>query len=161
MTTTLLYSTQEDVEVEGEGELDYSQEEAKIDSKSPLPKQIDDDDDDDDSKIELNKNDEATTTSPLTTTQSSVDDIPPPPSIPLSYLAISVVFVMFWPLLALLRAENYYYGNPLAGFDVDMYMALKGILDSNNSMDMMDQSTIMELPPLSIGERLVDAIFGP
>ena len=162
MTTTLLYSTQEDVEVEGER--DYSQEESKIDSRSPLPKQIDDDDDDD-SKIELNKNDEATTTSPLTTTQSSSvdDDIPPIPSIPLSYLAISVIFVMFWPLLALLRAENYYYGNPLAGFDVDMYMALKGIFDSNNSMDMidMDQSTIMELPPLSIGERLVDAIFGP
>ena len=41
--------------------------------------------------------------------------------------------------------------------DVDMFMALKGILDAPTS----DNIEIMELPPLSPAERLVDAIFGP
>lgn len=66
----------------------------------------------------------------------------------------AVAFVSFWPLLALLRATN----DPTSGFDVDMFMALKGILDGGRTMDFED---IVELPPLSPAEQLVGAIFGP
>ena len=103
---------------------------------------------------------EESSTPPFSTTISGKQF----PSLPLSSLGIAIVFVMFWPLLALLRADNSNFGNPIAGFDIDMYMALKGILDDNNSLtaSTTDQpTTILELPPLSPGERLVDAIFGP
>jgi hypothetical protein len=64
----------------------------------------------------------------------------------------AVLFVAFWPLLALLRDTN----DPTAGFDIDMFMSLKGILESAPQ----DNLDILELPPLSPGERLVEAIFG-
>ncbi len=75
-------------------------------------------------------------------------------SFPFLTVALPLVgIVALWPLLALLRDTN----DPTSGFDIDMFMALKGILDS--SSDVHDN--ILELPPLSPAERLVDAIFGP
>uniref|UniRef100_A0A7S0XQM7 Uncharacterized protein n=1 Tax=Pseudo-nitzschia delicatissima TaxID=44447 RepID=A0A7S0XQM7_9STRA len=68
----------------------------------------------------------------------------------------TLIFVSFWPLLALLRSTT----SPIDGFDVDMFMALKGIMDTA-PMDSMDPSTIVELPSLSPAEQLVGAIFGP
>ena len=85
-----------------------------------------------------------------------VSEAEPEQSIPLSGLALAVAFVMFWPLLALLRVNV---GGPTGGFDIDMFMALKGILDVQGA-DTADE-TILELPPLSPAEQLVDAIFGP
>ena len=83
-------------------------------------------------------------------------------------LLATVAFVSFWPLLALLRAAATTSPSDLIdGFDVDMFMALKGILDDSNSnmnmnMNNIDAATtIMELPPLSPAEQLVGAIFGP
>jgi hypothetical protein len=93
-------------------------------------------------------------------------DITAAPALPLSYLAGAVVFVMFWPILAVMRVYFGGSGSPLAGFDLDMFMALKGILDTGPN-DIMDTATamygdtIMELPPLSPAEQLVGAIFGP
>ena len=74
-------------------------------------------------------------------------------------LPAAVAFVCFWPLLALLRAisDNIY--NPITGFDIDMFMALKGILDDPRAYS--DDQIILELPPLSPAEQLVGAIFGP
>lgn len=67
----------------------------------------------------------------------------------------TLLFVSFWPLLALLRSTT----SPIEGFDIDMFMALKGILDT--APDNMDPTTIVELPSLSPAEQLVGAIFGP
>ena len=64
----------------------------------------------------------------------------------------AVFFTAFWPLLALFRDTN----DPTFGFDVDMYMSLKGILESSPPDDL----AITELPPLTPGERLVEAVFG-
>jgi hypothetical protein len=75
------------------------------------------------------------------------------PFLPLAISAVTVV--AFWPLLALLRDTN----DPTYGFDVDMFMALKGILDSGNTANF--DGSIIELPPLSPAEQLVGAIFGP
>ncbi len=68
----------------------------------------------------------------------------------------TVLFVSFWPLLALLRST----ASPIDGFDIDMFMALKGIMDPT-PMDNMDPTSIVELPSLSPAEQLVGAIFGP
>jgi len=83
-------------------------------------------------------------------------------------LLATVAFVSFWPLLALLRATITTSPSDLIdGFDIDMFMALKGILDDSNSnmstnTNSIDTATtIMELPPLSPAEQLVGAIFGP
>lgn len=77
-------------------------------------------------------------------------------SIPFLPVAIVVVAILaFWPLLALFRDTN----DPTSGFDVDMFMALKGILDSGNGANF--DNNIIELPPLSPAEQLVGAIFGP
>lgn len=79
------------------------------------------------------------------------------------FLAVAlpaVLLLSLWPLIALFRDTS----NPTAGFDVDMFMAIKGILESNNSSDSMDlmmRDGIVELPPLSPAEQLVGAIFGP
>jgi hypothetical protein len=73
----------------------------------------------------------------------------------LTFAVPAVVIVAFWPLLALLRDTN----DPTSGFDVDMFMALQGILDGGNVATM--DGGIMELPPLSPAEQLVGAIFGP
>jgi hypothetical protein len=93
------------------------------------------------------------------------DNTPVVPTLPLSYLAGAVVFVMFWPTLAIIRVYFGGSGSPLAGFDLDMFIALKGILDTSPNDGIMDTAiygdTIMELPPLSPAEQLVGAIFGP
>ena len=76
----------------------------------------------------------------------------------------TIIFTSFWPLLAVLRSTS----NPIDGFDIDMFIALKGILD-NTTPDVsalgLDADyynpVIMELPPLSPAEQLVGAIFGP
>jgi hypothetical protein len=65
----------------------------------------------------------------------------------------AVAFVAFWPLLALLRVNG-----PTTGFDIDMFMSLKGILDTSPDMGANE---IYELPPLSPAEQLVGAFFGP
>jgi hypothetical protein len=71
------------------------------------------------------------------------------PSFPLvSAIVATILFVSFWPVLALLRNGH---------LDVDMYMTLKGIFDES----LPGENTILELPPISPAERLVDAIFGP
>lgn len=76
------------------------------------------------------------------------------PSFPILPAAVATLaLVLFWPLLAFFRS---------AVFDVDMFMALKGILDERPAgYDYGGDSNIVELPPLSPAERLVDAIFGP
>lgn len=78
------------------------------------------------------------------------------PPFPAAALVATILFASFWPLLAFLRATN----SPLDGFDVDTFMALRGILDNNDAVGM-GSDTVMEFPPLCPAERLVDAIFGP
>ena len=74
-------------------------------------------------------------------------------------LAAYFGFISFWPILAFvqvyLRAHE---------FDVDTFLTVKGLLDAaapddNGSWDRNDM--ILELPPLSPAERMVDALFGP
>ena len=86
------------------------------------------------------------------------------PPLPFLVPAILVTSVLaLWPLLALLRDTN----SPTDGFDVDMFMALKGMLGSGgNDMttavtDDYYGDTIIELPTLSPAEQMVGAIFGP
>jgi hypothetical protein len=81
-------------------------------------------------------------------------------SFPFLAVALPLVgLVALWPLLALFRDTN----DPTSGFDIDMYMALKGILDTGNGGTgmMMVGDEIIELPRLSPAEQLVGAIFGP
>lgn len=84
-----------------------------------------------------------------------------------SALGISIL-LSTWPLLTFLRDVN----SPTDGFDVDMFMALKGMLDnssvgsdsSNSDMSMLTDEnyrSIVELPALSPAEQLVGAVFGP
>lgn len=84
----------------------------------------------------------------------SDDTTPQTLSTPTALLA-TVLFVSFWPLLALLRSTT----SPIDGFDIDMFMALKGIMDTAPMND--GDPTIVELPSLSPAEQLVGAIFGP
>jgi hypothetical protein len=78
-------------------------------------------------------------------------------STPFLTLALPLVALLaLWPLLALFRDTN----DPTSGFDIDMFMALKGIMDSGNAALQYD-GEIFELPPLSPAEQLVGAIFGP
>jgi hypothetical protein len=77
--------------------------------------------------------------------------------LPFLNVAIPLVSILaLWPLLALFRDTN----DPTFGFDIDMFMALKGILDEPNQSNLLPEDFV-ELPPLSPAERLVDAIFGP
>jgi hypothetical protein len=78
-------------------------------------------------------------------------ETPTPSFVPVGVAAVA--FVAFWPLLALLRVNG-----PTTGFDIDMFMALKGILDTSPDMGVDE---IYELPALSPAEQLVGAIFGP
>ena len=107
-----------------------------------------------------------------TTTQKEKDATAyPPPTTPIeppSPVAVSIatiLFVSFWPLLALLRTDTVF--TPIDGFDVDMFMALKGILDASSSSSFpVDDyvgggGIITELPTLSPAEQIVGAIFGP
>ncbi|KAL3940530.1 MAG: hypothetical protein SGBAC_004958 [Bacillariaceae sp.] len=79
-------------------------------------------------------------------------------------LGISVLLAA-WPLLTFLRGVN----SPTDGFDVDMFMTLKGMLDTtngttDNSMSMLtdeNYQSIVNLPALSPAEQLVGAVFGP
>ena len=52
--------------------------------------------------------------------------------------------------------------DPTSGFDVDMFMSLKNMLDSSNSNNQLLDSNndVIELPSLSPGERIVDVFFG-
>jgi hypothetical protein len=81
----------------------------------------------------------------------------------LPFLASAVLVTAIlasWPLLSFFRDTN----NPTDGFDIDMFMALKGMLDSSSnggSMMADDYETILQLPSLSPAEQLVGAIFGP
>lgn len=68
----------------------------------------------------------------------------------------TVALLSLWPLLAFFCDTN----EPTSGFDIDMFMALKGILSSNNDFVVNDDG-IVELPPLSPAEQLVGTIFGP
>jgi hypothetical protein len=83
--------------------------------------------------------------------ESQATPTPTPSFVPIGVAAVA--FVAFWPLLALLRVNG-----PTTGFDIDMFMALKGILDTSPDMRADE---IYELPPLSPAEQLVGAIFGP
>ncbi|KAG7349440.1 hypothetical protein IV203_012037 [Nitzschia inconspicua] len=114
------------------------------------------DDDKDSAEIQIDLSIETETTADRTSSYDDKVETPPvpssnlTPSFPFLTAAMAtMVFVLFWPLLAFV--QNSY-------FDVDMFMSLKGILD-DTSMD--ENSIIVELPPLSPAERLVDAIFGP
>ena len=78
-----------------------------------------------------------------------------------SALGISVLLSV-WPLLTFLRDVNH----PTDGFDVDMFMTLKGMFDGNGNADMSmltndNYQSIVQLPALSPAERLVGAFFGP
>ncbi|CAJ1954727.1 unnamed protein product [Cylindrotheca closterium] len=82
-----------------------------------------------------------------------------------SALGITILLAT-WPLLlTLLRDVN----NPTDGFDVDMFMTLKGMIDGSNSNGNVDMSmltdenyqSIVQLPALSPAEQLVGAFFGP
>jgi hypothetical protein len=80
----------------------------------------------------------------------NLQSIPPFSFLPAAIATIA--FVLFWPLLALLRTSH-------ASFDVDMFLALKGILKDPVVLQSNDE--ILELQLLSPAERLVDAFFGP
>lgn len=69
----------------------------------------------------------------------------------------ALAFVAFWPLLALVRA-SWTTHDQTVGFDIDSYMALKGMLDASQVPDIDE---IRELPPLSPAEQMVGALFGP
>lgn len=92
-------------------------------------------------------------TNPVSSSNSSDDFLIPSFQILPAAIA-TLAFVLFWPLLAFFRGNNHY-------FDVDMFLALKGILENNNPSDYSDSERILELPPLSPAEHLVGAIFGP
>jgi len=120
-------------------------------------KEDDDSDDDENQVIETKKDDDLlTSTSSLSTGTVVIS---------------TILFVSFWPLLALLRTTSWN-NNPIDGFDIDMFIALKGIMDNatpDSSMAIgvgLDAAAdynpvIMELPPLSPAEQLVGAFFGP
>lgn len=80
----------------------------------------------------------------------------------------TIIFVSFWPLLAVLRTITSN-SNPIDGFDIDMFIALKGIMDNTTPDSIAGglnaaadyNPVIIELPPLSPAEQLVGAFFGP
>jgi hypothetical protein len=80
-----------------------------------------------------------------------------PGELPAGIVGYALAFVAFWPLLALLRAWNY--DHHTVGFDIDSYMALKGMMDTSPINNGLDE--IKELPPLSPAEQVVSALFGP
>ena len=104
-------------------------------------------DDDDDKSNKIDKDNDINNQQTQQTQNDT--DIPSFPFLPA--IIATILFVSFWPLLAIIR--NGY-------IDIDMYMALKGILDDNTA-NVDSSTTILELPALSPAERLVDAIFGP
>ena len=121
----------------------------KCDSKrDPL---LETDTNDEDDTIEVDWNTERNQPQ-----ESSTQNSTPPQTLSIQAgIFATLLFVAFWPLLALLRSTT----SPIDGFDVDMFMALKGIMDTAPLTDT--DSTIVELPSLSPAEQLVGAIFGP
>jgi hypothetical protein len=102
---------------------------------------------------------EETNTDPDKRSEDYNINSPSPPSISFFPFGLTAVaFVAFWPLVAFLRANS---DISLADFDIDMFMALKGILDGNDPSGVYSEDQILELPPLSPAEQLVGAIFGP
>lgn len=81
-----------------------------------------------------------------------------PEGLPVNVVVYTLAFVAFWPLLALVRASWTPHHDQTIGFDIDSYMALKGMLDTSQVPDMDE---IRQLPPLSPAEQLVGALFGP
>eukprot|EP00980_Cylindrotheca_fusiformis_P021706 scaffold8535_cov132-Cylindrotheca_fusiformis.AAC.14 len=79
------------------------------------------------------------------------------------FLATAVLLTAIlstWPLLSFFRDTN----SPTDGFDIDMFIALKGMLDGGiggESVTFDNAEAVIELPALSPAERLVGAIFGP
>lgn len=67
-----------------------------------------------------------------------------------------IAFTAFWPFLAWVRYEN-----PISYFDIDTYLALKGVMANDPGMMTNDAPEILELPGLSPAEQLVAAFFGP
>jgi hypothetical protein len=92
---------------------------------------------------------------------TDADRIPPLPTLNSSVIIPYILFVSFWPLLALARfqweAWFPYGGNPLEYFDVDKFMALQEMMQEVT----IPEEGIVELPALSPAEQLVGAIFGP
>jgi len=82
-------------------------------------------------------------------------EIERPAGLPLGAIGLTLAFVAFWPLLALVRTMNY---DQTIGFDIDSYMALKEMLEVS---DVPSMDEIKELPPLSPAEKMVGALFGP
>lgn len=94
----------------------------------------------------------------LTMSEGHDDDDRNPPFL-ISAVIVTAILAS-WPLLSFFRDTN----NPTDGFDIDMFMALKGMLDNTNSVGTMaidDVQSIVEIPVLSPAEQLVGAIFGP
>ncbi|CAB9500374.1 expressed unknown protein [Seminavis robusta] len=93
-------------------------------------------------------------------TKLDEEEYPPLPMLDASVLIPYVLFISFWPLLALLRLKwgtLFPYGSPIDYFDIDKYMALQGMMQEAN----VSPDEIVELPALSPAEQLVGAIFGP
>lgn len=76
--------------------------------------------------------------------------LPPRWKLALAYVG----FIAFWPLLAFVQVYLRTHE-----FDVETYLTVKGLLDTVPADET--SSGIMELPPLSPAERIVDALFGP
>lgn len=75
---------------------------------------------------------------------------------------LAIAFVAFWPLLTVLRL----WFSHQVDWDLDSYLLLRDMMDDTTTTaatTLYDEapSQIMELPPLSPAERLVDALFGP
>ena len=77
-------------------------------------------------------------------------------SLPAELVGWTIMFVAFWPLLAILRATM---DSQMISFDIDQYMALTGMLGTPSDGMRIDE--IVELPPLSPAEQLLGALFGP
>ena len=116
----------------------------------------DDDDNDtfvDTSRLDENDNEDISTTL-VDSNLNDNDDVSSQQQILPVVLSV-VAFTTFWPLLAYLRFEN-----PLGYFDIDTFLALKGIMSDGVTMDTYGNE-IIELPSLSPAEQLVGAFFGP
>lgn len=134
-TTRVLYANKDDPSVDDEEKDNHTET-----ITAPTTAELDDDKD----------------TGPLPWIPPTTDmEFPPRWKLIAAYLG----FLSFWPLLAFVQL---YLRNH--EFDIDTYLTVKGLLDSANTSPPMDDygsSGILELPPLSPAERLVDSLFGP
>jgi len=67
-----------------------------------------------------------------------------------------LAFVAFWPTLTAVRIFL-----ATHEFDVDTYLTLQSVQQQAATLADGDVDMILELPPLSPAEQLVDAFFGP